>query len=231
MFGVVRREILQQTSLLPNFAGSDRAMLAELALLGRFRCANERLFLKRFHADVSWALSQKELKGFLSTDGKPYSRRLRQIKAFFGAPRGKPIGVVSKSMCVMLVAAHSARVVVQHARRGDPRRAAMVTDGGTPHRCARGYPVRMAFRRPQTRCLALHVGRAPGRLPDWSLSICRYAIRQRRWPFYLLFALGALAGVAMWAYSPSLPPEVLRARVRQRQIEVHRYRRRARPRA
>jgi glycosyltransferase involved in cell wall biosynthesis len=124
MFGVVRREILKQTSLLPNFAGSDRAMLAELALLGRFRCANERLFFKRFHADVSWALSQKELKAFLSTDGKPYSRRLRQMKAFFGAPRGKPIGLLSKSMCVMLVAAHSAGVAVQHARQGDPRRAA-----------------------------------------------------------------------------------------------------------
>jgi glycosyltransferase involved in cell wall biosynthesis len=124
MFGVVRRDILKQTSLLPNFAGSDRAMLAELALLGRFRCANERLFFKRFHADVSWALDQKELKAFLSTDGKPYSRRMRQMKAFFGAPRGKPIGLLSKSICVMLVAAHSAGVAVQHARRGDPRRAA-----------------------------------------------------------------------------------------------------------
>ena len=40
----------------------------------------------------------------------------------------------------------------------------------------------------------------------------RYAVRPRRWPFYFLFALGALAGVAMWAYSPSLPPEVLMAR-------------------
>jgi len=67
MFGVMRREILKQTSLLPNFAGSDRAMLAELALLGRFRCANEQLFLKRFHASVSWALDHKELKVFLST--------------------------------------------------------------------------------------------------------------------------------------------------------------------
>src|SRR5215510_8210447 len=86
MFGVVRREILQQTSLLPNFGGSDRAMLAELALLGRFRCASERLFLKRLHANVSSALDHKDLKGFLSTDGKRYSRRLRQIKAFFGAP-------------------------------------------------------------------------------------------------------------------------------------------------
>ena len=124
MFGVVRREILQQTSLLPNFVGSDRAMLAELALLGRFRCANERLFLKRFHANVSWALDHKELKGFLSTDGKRYSRRLRQIKAFFGAPRGKPIGVVSKSVCFMLMAAHSAKIAVQFVGQNDPRRAA-----------------------------------------------------------------------------------------------------------
>jgi hypothetical protein len=53
MFGVVRREILQQTSLLPNFAGSDRAMLAELALLGRFPSVPERLFLERFHAGGS----------------------------------------------------------------------------------------------------------------------------------------------------------------------------------
>jgi glycosyltransferase involved in cell wall biosynthesis len=124
MFGVVRREILQQTALLPNFAGSDRAMLAELALLGRFRCAKERLFLKRFHAKVSWALDQDQLKGFLSTDGKRYSRRLRQIKAYFGTPRGKPIGVVSKSVCFMLVAAHSAKVTTQLISQNDPRRAA-----------------------------------------------------------------------------------------------------------
>jgi len=124
MFGVVRREVLRQTSLLPDFAGSDRALLAELALLGRFRCAHERLFLKRFHANVSYALNQKELKGFLSPDGRRYSRRLRQIKAFFGAPRGKPIGVVNKSVCFMLVAAHSAKVTVQLVGQRDPRWAA-----------------------------------------------------------------------------------------------------------
>jgi hypothetical protein len=37
MFAVICREALRQTRLLPNFAGSDRAMLTELALLGRFR--------------------------------------------------------------------------------------------------------------------------------------------------------------------------------------------------
>jgi glycosyltransferase involved in cell wall biosynthesis len=124
MFGVMRREILQQTALLPYFEGADRAMLAELALLGRFKCANDRLFLKRFHANVSWALDQKELKGFISTDGKRYWRRLRQVQAFFGAPRHKPIGIGSKSVCFMLVAAHSAKVALQGLARGDPRRAA-----------------------------------------------------------------------------------------------------------
>src|SRR5215211_2082095 len=119
MFGVIRREVLRQTSLLPNFAGSDRAMLAELALLGRFRCVNDRLFLKRFHDNVSWALDQKELRKFLSTDDKRYWRRLRQIRAFFGAPRHKPIGVMAKSVCFMLVAAHSAKVALQHLRQGD----------------------------------------------------------------------------------------------------------------
>jgi glycosyltransferase involved in cell wall biosynthesis len=124
MFGVMRREILRQTALLPYFEGADRALLAELALLGRFRCVNDRLFLKRFHANVSWALDQKELKAFVTTDSQRYSRRLRQIQAFFGAPRHKPIGIGSKSICFMLVAAHSAKTAIQRLGRGDPRRAA-----------------------------------------------------------------------------------------------------------
>jgi pimeloyl-ACP methyl ester carboxylesterase len=32
---------------------------------------------------------------------------------------------------------------------------------------------------------------------------------RRRWPIVVLFVLGALAGVALWAYSPSLPAEML----------------------
>jgi glycosyltransferase involved in cell wall biosynthesis len=138
MFGVVPRHVLQQTALLPNFAGSDRAMLAELALLGRFKCAGKRLFYKRFHANVSWALSQDELKVFLSTDGEQYSRRLRQMKAYFSSPMGKPIDVVSKSVCVAAAAAHSAKVAVQSLSRGDPRRAARGYGWSPP---VRGRPI------------------------------------------------------------------------------------------
>ena len=35
---------------------------------------------------------------------------------------------------------------------------------------------------------------------------------RRRWPLYALFATGVLAGVALWAYAPSLPSETLIAR-------------------
>jgi pimeloyl-ACP methyl ester carboxylesterase len=40
----------------------------------------------------------------------------------------------------------------------------------------------------------------------------REAVRPRRWPYILLLAAAALAGVALWAYAPSLPPELLIAR-------------------
>ncbi len=127
MFAVMRREALQRTHLLPNFAGSDRAMLAELALLGRFRAVPERLFLKRFHAGVSWALNQRELKSFLSTDGKAYSRRARQLKAFFSAPSGKPVGILTKATCTAMVAVHCAKITAQMLARKEARNAAQGT--------------------------------------------------------------------------------------------------------
>ena len=123
MFGVIRREMLQKTRLVPNFSGGDRAMLAELALLGRFRCPNEVLFSKRFHEGASCHLDEKEILGWLSTDGKTYSRRARQLKAYFATPRGKPVGLITKAGCVGLVAAHSVKTAAQALAGKDARRA------------------------------------------------------------------------------------------------------------
>jgi glycosyltransferase involved in cell wall biosynthesis len=124
MFGVVRREALEKTQLLPDFAGSDRAMLAELALLGRFRCSSETLYSKRFHGKASLSLNQRELRRWTNTDGKQYSRRVRQLKAYFGTPRSKPIGFLAKSGCIALVAAHSAKTAMEALAGKDGRRAA-----------------------------------------------------------------------------------------------------------
>ena len=109
MFGVIRRASLEQTRLHRNFVGCDRALLLELALLGRFRSTPERLFLKRPYMSRSFR-NQRERNSYLSTDGKPYWYRGRQLKAFFSAPRGKPIGPVDKFICTMMVAARCVQI-------------------------------------------------------------------------------------------------------------------------
>ncbi len=53
VFGVVRREILAQTGLIGSFVGSDRSLIAEIALRGRIGHAPELLFLSRDHTDRS----------------------------------------------------------------------------------------------------------------------------------------------------------------------------------
>jgi len=124
MFGVIRRPALDKTCLLENFVSSDRALLAELALLGRFQACEERLFKKRFHRQVSWALNQHELRDFLSTADKAYSRRARQVRAFFGAPSDKPISGVERVVCNGMVALHCLKVFGQALTMKDARNAA-----------------------------------------------------------------------------------------------------------
>jgi glycosyltransferase involved in cell wall biosynthesis len=124
MFGVIRRQHLKQTRLHGNFYSSDRVLLTELALLGRFRSSPERLFLKRLHPNVSWTLNQEELKSYLSASGKAYSRRTRQLKAHFSAPRGKPIRTIDKFLCTMMVAAHCVRVAARLVTGEEARKTA-----------------------------------------------------------------------------------------------------------
>ena len=49
MFGLVRRHQLIQTKLLGSYAGSDRVLLAQLALMGGFYEVQEDLFRNRTH--------------------------------------------------------------------------------------------------------------------------------------------------------------------------------------
>lgn len=124
VFGVIRRESLKKTVLLPNFASSDRVMLAELALLGRFQASPDRLFCKRFHGEVSWALNQKELRAFIGANDEKYSRRLRQLNHFFAAPWDKPISLSSRVICTAMVAVHSIKTSAE-ATLGKDRRTAL----------------------------------------------------------------------------------------------------------
>lgn len=60
VFGLVRRQILEQTPLIGNYVGSDRVLLGELALHGKFAEVPEFLFSRRRHEDCSCALHERE---------------------------------------------------------------------------------------------------------------------------------------------------------------------------
>lgn len=123
IFGVIRRNALERTRIMPDFASNDRVVLTELALHGRFNSTDERLYLKRFHEGGSWALDQKELKSFIG-DEKNYSRRYRQLDGFINATRNKPIGIPTKIICKLIVLTHCARILVDMAHGKDAKYAA-----------------------------------------------------------------------------------------------------------
>ncbi len=54
VFGVMRRAVLAQTRLIGGYTGSDRPLLSELSLLGKFYEVPEQLFFYRFHEAQSW---------------------------------------------------------------------------------------------------------------------------------------------------------------------------------
>lgn len=54
VFGVIRRNILEKTRHIGNFSSSDRVLLGELALLGRFHEIPEYLFFMRNHPQAHW---------------------------------------------------------------------------------------------------------------------------------------------------------------------------------
>jgi hypothetical protein len=53
VFGVMRRSVLEQTPRIGKYVGSDRVLLAELALHGRLVEIPEHLFFRRDHPDTS----------------------------------------------------------------------------------------------------------------------------------------------------------------------------------
>jgi hypothetical protein len=53
VFGLIRRDVLLDTSLIASYPGSDRVLLAELALRGPFRLLPEPLLLSRDHPERS----------------------------------------------------------------------------------------------------------------------------------------------------------------------------------
>jgi len=120
VFGVIRSDVLAQTALIGSYSGSDRVLLGELALHGRFIEIPDRLFLHGEHADRSVNAHLYEHDRYAWFDprlaGKttfPYWRLLREVSA---ALRRAPLGPRTRARAAGVVARFGMQYRIDLAR-------------------------------------------------------------------------------------------------------------------
>ena len=69
LYGVMRSSVLRRTLLHDKFPGADLALLMEMALRGRFKTVDERLFLRRYHESCSTFFAPQELDRYVGVQG------------------------------------------------------------------------------------------------------------------------------------------------------------------
>jgi glycosyltransferase involved in cell wall biosynthesis len=111
-FGVFRRSALERSRLYrPSVPAADKAILLEMALLGRFVHVKEKLFIRRFHPGESASLSEEEIMEWIDPKGVKYFWRLRTFLVFLSTPIGKPIDMLTKLTCFAIVCAYGLKYV------------------------------------------------------------------------------------------------------------------------
>lgn len=101
-FGVIRREVLLATPLYLPFFGSEKALMAEIALRGRYAEVPEVLFFARIHEQAAGhqqtAASQQQFVNPLA--GRRWQlARPRMVAAFIRAVRRAPLGRGEQLRC------------------------------------------------------------------------------------------------------------------------------------
>jgi glycosyltransferase involved in cell wall biosynthesis len=105
-FGLMRREVLARTSLHQSYYGSDRSLLVELSLLGRFDEVPAPLFMKRDHVTTSLTLSAAERARWIDPKRAP-AKLLPQRQHYMQVLRAvlhSPLTVPQKLRCLGIVA-------------------------------------------------------------------------------------------------------------------------------
>lgn len=117
VFGVIRTDALKRTHLHGSYYEADRVLLAELALLGRFRQLDEPLFLKRCHGGVSVLKTFREQALMIDPATRPGPPGLRLRMGYARALTVGTIGVVERTACALTVLRVSLRNPLTHRLR------------------------------------------------------------------------------------------------------------------
>ncbi|MEM7163992.1 MAG: glycosyltransferase family 2 protein [Planctomycetota bacterium] len=102
VFGLIRREELARTPAIASYIGSDRNLLAELALMGKFRRLPEALFLSRDHSDRSIrSTNLRERAGWFapSLHGKVALPHWRHLQEYWKSVHRVPLAFIERLRC------------------------------------------------------------------------------------------------------------------------------------
>lgn len=120
IFGVIRRDALATSPLIGSYSGSDRVLLAELALHGRFVEIPERLFLHGEHEDrsVNAHLYEHERYGWFDPRlaGKTTFPYWRLVGETIASARRGPLDAGQRRRALAVVARFAARYRIDLAR-------------------------------------------------------------------------------------------------------------------
>ncbi|HEV2117515.1 MAG TPA: glycosyltransferase family 2 protein [Terriglobales bacterium] len=102
IYGVMRRDVLRRTAMHGDFADSDRCLLAELALHGRFARLPDYLFLHREHEErVTRKYPTRQLRNAVeSGQGARFMfPHFRQLREYAAAIHRAPLSWGEKQRC------------------------------------------------------------------------------------------------------------------------------------
>jgi glycosyltransferase involved in cell wall biosynthesis len=107
IFGVIRSDVLRRTVLHANYYGSDKVLLAELSLLGRFHLLPDVLLFRRCHGRQSSLLSTNQKGAWIGNARRQgwLSLRLRKvIPGYIQVVHRSPVGLGQKLICDSAIA-------------------------------------------------------------------------------------------------------------------------------
>jgi glycosyltransferase involved in cell wall biosynthesis len=108
VYGLMRKEFLTHTGLNQAFFGSDKLLLAELALIGRFHIVPENLFKKRMHPKMTSVMKGTKQKFHIDPRNAVQSPQVQKLFAYLARLGQHKLRPADRASCYYHLAVHSA---------------------------------------------------------------------------------------------------------------------------
>lgn len=83
LISLIRRDALLKTGLFRHYYGTDKMILADLSLVGKFAYIEDALFHKRVHSGISFFMSNKEKHVWMGNNGVKLPAQVYMLKDYF----------------------------------------------------------------------------------------------------------------------------------------------------